>query len=371
MKTCLFILGTRPEAIKLAPVIKLFLKSNYFKTIICNTGQHRAMVDQIMNFFDIKPDYDLNIIKPNQSLSQISQAILNKLDIILDETNPDYIFVQGDTSTTFISALCAFYKKIKICHIESGLRTYNKYSPFPEEMNRVLTTHLADYHFAPTNNSRKNLLNENIAKDKILVTGNTVIDALLDGINVIKEKNNKGNSIKGITLNNDIPKILVTVHRRENHGEKFIEICNALKQVAKKRKVQIIFPVHLNPNIKEPANKVLKDVKNIMLIEPQSYEVFIWLMYNSSFIISDSGGIQEEAPSLGKPVLVVRERTERPEAIKAGTIKLIGTNKDTIVKECLNLLDDKKLYANMSQKKNPFGDGNASLKILKFMKNIK
>jgi UDP-N-acetylglucosamine 2-epimerase (non-hydrolysing) len=365
----LFIFGTRPEAIKMAPLIKAFQKEISFEIKICVTAQHRGMLDQVLEFFDIKPDYDLNIMRNNQSLFDITTKVLKGLEKILDENKPDLIFVQGDTTTAFVGALAGFYKKIKVAHIEAGLRSHNKYSPFPEEINRVLVGHLADYHFAPTERAKENLIKEGI-KENIFVVGNSVIDALFLGLDIIKQKGEEEyyNYFNFIDFSKKI--ILVTGHRRESFGEPFENICNALKELAENYKdVEIVYPVHLNPNVREPVNRILRGIDNIHLIEPLSYPYLIWLMNKSYIILTDSGGIQEEAPSLGKPVLVVREVTERVEGIEAGTAKLVGTNKDKIISEVINLLTDENEYNKIAKAVNPYGDGKTSERIINILKS--
>jgi UDP-N-acetylglucosamine 2-epimerase (non-hydrolysing) len=365
----LFIFGTRPEAIKLAPLIKEFQKSGEFNTRICVTAQHREMLDQVLSFFNIKPDYDLNIMKPNQSLFDITANILKLLEPILKKEKPDMIFVQGDTTTAFAGALAGFYQKIKVAHIEAGLRSHNKYSPFPEEINRVLAGHIADYHFAPTEKAKKNLYNEGI-KENVWVVGNTVIDALFLGLDIIKKEGEEKyyKHFSFIDFSKKI--ILLTGHRRESFGEPFENICYALREIANKYKdVEIVYPVHLNPNVREPVNRILKGIKNIHLIEPLEYPYLIWLMNKSYLILTDSGGIQEEAPSLGKPVLVMREVTERIEGVEAGTAKLVGTDKNKIIKEVQTLLEDDKEYNRMAKATNPYGDGKSSERIIHILKN--
>jgi UDP-N-acetylglucosamine 2-epimerase (non-hydrolysing) len=378
MKKILLIFGTRPEAIKMAPLVKEFQNNSVFKTKICVTGQHREMLDQVLELFEITPDYDLNVMKPNQDLFDITSNIMLKMRDVLKEYLPDLVFVHGDTTTTFIATLSAFYEKINVVHIEAGLRTGNLYSPWPEEANRKLTGVLAKWHFAPTENSKKNLLLENISSDNILVTGNTVIDALFLALKKIKSSKVLQKNIEKLLLKNnftlDINKkmILVTGHRRENFGEGFINICNALKELAFKNKnIDIVYPVHLNPNVRKPVNRILSDSDNIYLIDPLPYESFLYLLSKSYLIITDSGGVQEEAPSLGKPVLVIRDTTERPEAVEAGTVKLIGTNKEAIIFEVQKLLDDKKEYDKMSKAHNPYGDGKACKRIIEFIKKEK
>lgn len=367
MKKALIVFGTRPEAIKMAPVVKAFKESNDFETKVCVTAQHREMLDQVIAFFDIVPDYDLDLMKPNQNLYNLTGEIINGLKSVLEEFNPDFVFVHGDTTTTMAGSIAGFYSGAKVCHVEAGLRTFNKYAPFPEEINRQLTGRIADFHFAPTKQSKQNLIDENVDEDSILVTGNTVIDALLDGVEKVKSiDNDQINMLKEIVnYNKDF--ILVTGHRRENHGEGFLNICKALKVIAEQNDVQIIYPVHLNPNVQKPVNEILSDVENIDLITPLPYEAFLWLMEKSKLIITDSGGVQEEAPSLGKPVLVMRETTERPEAVEAGTVILVGTNVDKIVSEANALLQDAEKYERMSKLHNPYGDGQASKRIVEFL----
>ena len=375
MKKILVVFGTRPEAIKMAPLIKELEKNqNFFHTKVCITAQHREMLDQVLKLFNIRPDYDLNIMKPDQNLSEITSTIIQKIKPILEEANPDLILVHGDTTTTFSTSLAAYYHKIKIGHVEAGLRTGNLYSPWPEEGNRKLTGILSDYHCAPTEVSKRNLINEGVNKSKIIVTGNTVIDALkltLDKIQSNKDISAKlVQALKALGVSNLNSKfILVTGHRRENFGQGFINICEALKNIAEKNPlINIIYPVHLNPNIRTPVNQLLRGVDNIKLIEPLKYEEFVYLMSKSYFILTDSGGIQEEAPSLGKPVLVMRDSTERPEAVEAGTVKLVGSNTKKIVKEVQLLIDDFNEFQKMSKAHNPYGDGNASKKIVDMLR---
>ena len=372
MKKILLIFGTRPEAIKMAPLVKEF--QNYtkvFETKICVTAQHREMLDQVLKFFDIDPDYDLNLMKPGQNLYSLTATIIESLKSVLEDFNPDFVFVHGDTTTTMAASIASFYSGAKVCHVEAGLRTYNKLSPFPEEMNRQITGRICDYHFAPTNTSKNNLLLENISDDSILVTGNTVIDALLSSVK--KVNSNPSELINSLSKKiGDKEIVLVTGHRRENHGDGFERICKALKKIAEDDINRlIIYPVHLNPKVQQPVNRILSSVKNIILINPLAYEDFIWLMNRSKIIITDSGGVQEEAPSLGKPVLVMRDTTERPEAVEAGTVLLVGTNEDLIVSEALNLLNNKDVFEKMSKLDNPYGDGFASKRIVEFIKKIK
>ena len=376
IKKVMFAFGTRPEAIKMAPLIKTFQADKDFVTKVCVTAQHRQMLDQVLNIFDINPDYDLNIMKPGQDLFDVTVNVLSGMKRVLSDFNPDIVLIHGDTTTTSACSLAAFYNKIKIGHIEAGLRTGNIYSPWPEEANRKITGVLADYHFAPTTTSENNLLKENINKKNILVTGNTVIDALYLMIEKIEnDPRLKSRILELISsqykLFDDKKIILVTGHRRENFGHGFRNICNALKTIADNNPdFDIVYPVHFNPNVQKPVREILSNAKNIHLIEPLSYECFIYMMSKSFFIITDSGGIQEEAPSLGKPVLVMRDSSERPEAIKAGTVKLVGTDYAKIIEESQKLIDDENEYNMMSKAYNPYGDGKASLKVLNFVKSI-
>ncbi len=368
----LIVFGTRPEAIKMAPLVNQFLNDNRFDTKICVTGQHREMLDQVLSFFDIIPDFDLSLMKPNQDLYNLTAEVISGLKPILESFRPDFVYVHGDTTTTMAASIAGFYSGAKVCHIEAGLRTNNLLSPFPEEMNRQVAGRISTYHFAPTVISQENLLKENISKDCIVVTGNTVIDALLESSSRVKTLENK--EIGGLKLIVDFNKriILVTGHRRENHGQGFINICRALKTVAiNNPDVEIVYPVHLNPNVLKPVNELLGDVINIHLVKPLSYPSFVWLMNQSYLIITDSGGVQEEAPSLGKPVLVMRDTTERPEAVEAGTVILVGTDSVQIVKETQELLDDSNKYESMSSLHNPYGDGKACQRIIEFILNIK
>ena len=368
-KKVLIVFGTRPEAIKMAPVVNAFKKSADFETRVCVTAQHREMLDQVLAFFNIIPDYDLDLMKPNQNLYNLTGEIINGLKSVLEEFTPDFVFVHGDTTTTMATSIAGFYSGAKVCHVEAGLRTFNKYAPFPEEINRSITGRIADFHFAPTEQSKQNLLLENISEGGILVTGNTVIDALLDGVEKVKDIHSKQINMLKDLVNPNKDLILVTGHRRENHGEGFLNICKALKKIATENNVQIIYPVHLNPNVQKPVNKILSGVENIDLIAPLPYEAFLWLMEKSKLIITDSGGVQEEAPSLGKPVLVMRETTERPEAVDAGTVILVGTNIEKIVFEANALLQDSEKYESMSKLHNPYGDGKASDRIVEFLLN--
>jgi UDP-N-acetylglucosamine 2-epimerase (non-hydrolysing) len=335
-----------------------------FETRVCVTAQHREMLDQVLEFFDIKPDYDLNLMKPNQNLYTLTSAIILGLKPILEDYKPDYVYVHGDTTTSMAASIAAFYAGAEVCHVEAGLRTNNKLSPFPEEINRQVTTRIANYHFTPTLQSKNNLLHENVSHESIVITGNTVIDALLESsVKVFEIENSEIEKLKTI-IDKSKKLILVTGHRRENHGQGFIDICEALKDIVTKNKeVQIIYPVHLNPNVKETVYKILGDINSINLIDPLSYPAFVWLMNQSYLIITDSGGVQEEAPSLGKPVLVMRDTTERPEAVDAGTVILVGACKENIVKECNDLLNNIDKYQQMSSIHNPYGDGKACQRI--------
>lgn len=370
MKKILIIFGTRPEAIKMAPLVKEFKSNLNFKTKVCVTAQHRQMLDQVLEFFDIIPDYDLNMMKPGQNLNNLTASIIKDLKFVFDNFKPDFTFVHGDTTTTMAASLAGFYSGSNICHVEAGLRTYNNLSPFPEEINRQITARISKYHFAPTNKSKNNLVNEMIEENNILVTGNTVIDALEYSVKKIKNIDSKSVKYLKSKISNKEKIILVTGHRRENHGQGFENICLALKSIASSRSdIKIIYPVHLNPKVQEPVNRILKSIKNIILIEPLSYPEFIWLMNISKIIITDSGGVQEEAPSLGKPVLVMRETTERPEAVDVGTVKLVGTDIKKIIKETLSLLDDEEKYKQMSMLHNPYGDGKSCKRIVEFIEN--
>lgn len=365
----LFVIGTRPEAIKMAPIILLFKKSSEFTVNVCVTAQHREMLDQVLEIFQIKPDFDLNIMKENQDLFDVTIRILTGLKKIILSIKPSFLFVHGDTTTTISSSIASFYCGIKICHVEAGLRTFNKKSPFPEEINRQLTSRLADIHFCPTKRSKENLIRENINKKNIFITGNTVIDALEIGLKKIKK--NKTDRVKELEakIEQFHNMILVTGHRRENHGKGIVNICKALIKISEElHNTIIIYPVHLNPNIMKPVNKLLKNNDRIFLVEPLDYLTFIWLMNKSKLILTDSGGIQEEAPSLGKPVVLLRENTERPEGIENGNIILVGDNINQIANTTVELMTNSTRYNKVSQLKNPFGDGNASKRILKIIK---
>ena len=364
----LFVFGTRPEAIKLAPLIKEFKKHRDRVAIdICITGQHREMLDQVLDFFDLHADYDLNIMKSDQSLFDITSVLVKGMEKVLEDSSPDLIFVQGDTTTAFVGALAGFYEKIKVAHVEAGLRSFNKFSPFPEEINRVLISRLVDFHFAPTQEAKDNLLNEGV-KENIWVVGNTVIDALHLGLKILSEKRGLKEEIERffstVIKNHTAKLILVTGHRRESFGKPFENMCFALKDIVEScEDVEVVYPVHLNPNVREPVFRILGKHPRIHLIEPLSYPYLIYLLEKSYLVLTDSGGIQEEAPSLGKPVLVMREVTERQEGVEAGVAKLVGTDRGRIVKETLKLLEDKGEYKKMSRAINPYGDGRASIRI--------
>ncbi|MCL7752798.1 UDP-N-acetylglucosamine 2-epimerase (non-hydrolyzing) [Polaribacter sp. Z022] len=372
-KKILIVFGTRPEAIKMAPLVKEFkANSESFETKVCITAQHREMLDQVLHFFEIEPDYDLDLMKPNQNLHSLTADILTNLKPILDGFKPDFIFVHGDTSTAMASSVAGFYSGVRVCHVEAGLRTFNLKSPFPEEMNRSVIGVVSDIHFAPTIVAQQNLIKENKKKESIIITGNTVIDALLYSVDKVNS-NFKDKEIENLKSIIDQNKriVLVTGHRRENHGAGFINICKALKRIAENNTdCDIIYPVHLNPNVQKPVYNLLKGIKNIKLLTPLSYPAFVWLMEKSYLIITDSGGIQEEAPSLGKPVLVMRDTTERPEAVKSGTVVLVGANTNKIVEETNKLLNDKEAYNSMSLLHNPYGDGDSSEKIVNHILSI-
>lgn len=374
----MLVFGTRPEAIKMAPLVKEFQKHpDKFQTIVCVTGQHRQMLDQVLEIFDIKPDYDLNIMKQGQDLYDVTARVLTGMREVLSEAKPDVVLVHGDTTTSTAAALAAFYQQIPVGHVEAGLRTHNIYSPWPEEMNRQITGRIATYHFAPTPLSRENLIAEGIATDKITVTGNTVIDALymvIDKIKCDSDLDSKLNAeLKSAgydvdRLANGRKMVLITGHRRENFGDGFISMCRAIKALTEKYPdVDFVYPMHLNPNVRRPIHEVfgenLTGLGNMFFIEPLEYLSFVYLMEKSTIVLTDSGGIQEEAPGLGKPVLVMRDTTERPEALEAGTVKLVGTDYDKIINEVSRLLDDANYYDNMSRAVNPYGDGNACQRI--------
>ena len=371
MKKILLVFGTRPEAIKMAPLVKAFQKdTEHFETRVCVTAQHRQMLDQVLEVFGITPEYDLNIMAPNQDLYDITAKVLMGLREVLKDFRPDTVLVHGDTTTSMAASLAAFYMQIPVGHVEAGLRTYNMLSPWPEEMNRQVTDRICTYYFAPTEQSKKNLLQENIDEKKIFITGNTVIDALLMAVDIIsstpgmEEKIAKEFQEKGYTVGNR-EYILVTGHRRENFGEGFLHICKAIKELAALHPdMDIVYPVHLNPNVQKPVYELLSGVDNVYLISPLDYLPFIYAMQHSTLLLTDSGGVQEEAPSLGKPVLVMRDTTERPEALDAGTVKLVGTDYNKIVNEVSSLIDDKAAYEKMSKAVNPYGDGLACGRIV-------
>lgn len=364
----LSIFGTRPEAIKMAPVVKALEANPSIQSLVCVTAQHREMLDQVLSLFEITPDYDLDIMKSGQSLTEASSRMLLALEPIIKECQPDLVLVHGDTSTTLCGAMAAFYQQIPIGHVESGLRTYNIYSPWPEEANRQLTSIITKLHFSPTKTAAQHLYDEHNNPDYIYVTGNTVVDALLDVKDKLETDDVLKNELKQKFSDLDFSKrrVLITGHRRENFGNGFESICQAIRELALKYPdYEFVYPVHLNPNVKEPVSRLLKDLNNVKLIEPQDYLPFVYLMSTSHIILTDSGGIQEEAPSLGIPVLVMRTTTERQEAVEAGTVKLVGTHCPTIVAEVSNLIENEAIYLKMSQAHNPYGDGQASERIAK------
>lgn len=384
MKKVMLVFGTRPEAIKMAPLVIEFQKYNTdFQTIVCVTGQHRQMLDQVLDIFDIKPDFDLNIMKQGQDLYDVTSRVLTGMRDILKESNPDIVLVHGDTTTSMAAALAAFYQQIPVAHIEAGLRTYNIYSPWPEEINRQITGRIATFNFAPTPLSRQNLIQENVAPDSIFVTGNTVIDALYWVVDKIKNDHTLQQSLTDelknagydtSRLSSGRRMVLITGHRRENFGNGFTNMCKAIKHLTEKYPdVDFIYPMHLNPNVRKPIHEVfgedLSSLGNMFFIEPLEYLSFVFLMEKSTLVLTDSGGIQEEAPGLGKPVLVMRDTTERPEALKAGTVKLVGTDYDKIISEVSQLLDNSNYYDSMSQAVNPYGDGKACSRIIETLKN--
>ena len=379
MKKVMLVFGTRPEAIKMAPLVKEFQKQpKRVETVVCVTGQHREMLDQVLKIFDIKPDYDLNIMKQGQDLYDVTARVLTGMRDVLKEVKPDVVLVHGDTTTSTAAALAAFYQQIPVGHVEAGLRTHNIYSPWPEEMNRLLTGRLATYHFSPTPLSRNNLIKESVDDRNIIITGNTVIDALYWVVDKIKNNKELDNELEDILskagydvnrLNNGKKLVLITGHRRENFGDGFINMCTAIKDLTVKYPdLDFVYPMHLNPNVRKPIHEVfgenLSGLKNMFFIEPLEYLSFVYLMEKSSIVLTDSGGIQEEAPGLGKPVLVMRDTTERPEALDAGTVKLVGTDYNKIVNEVSSLIDDKAAYEKMSKAVNPYGDGLACVRIV-------
>ena len=378
MKNMMLVFGTRPEAIKMAPLVKEFQKyPEKFKTIVCVTGQHREMLDQVLRIFDIQPDYDLNIMKQGQDLYDVTAKVLIGMRDVLKETQPDIVLVHGDTTTSTAAALAAFYQQIPVGHVEAGLRTHNIYSPWPEEVNRQITGRIATYHFAPTSLSKDNLLQEGISGEQIIVTGNTVIDALYMVVEKIKndgilscelEKVLKASGYDISRLSDGKKLVLITGHRRENFGDGFISMCKAIKSLSEKYpEVDFVYPMHLNPNVRKPIHEVFGKSQraNLFFIEPLEYLSFVYLMEKAAIVLTDSGGIQEEAPGLGKPVLVMRDTTERPEALEAGTVKLVGTDYDKIVNEVSGLLDSQEYYEKMSKAINPYGDGKACSRIVK------
>lgn len=379
MKKVMLVFGTRPEAIKMAPLVKEFQKQpKRVETVVCVTGQHREMLDQVLKIFDIKPDYDLNIMKQGQDLYDVTARVLTGMRDVLKEVKPDVVLVHGDTTTSTAAALAAFYQQIPVGHVEAGLRTHNIYSPWPEEMNRLLRGRLATYHFSPTPLSRNNLIKESVDDRNIIITGNTVIDALYWVVDKIKNNKELDNELEDILskagydvnrLNNGKKLVLITGHRRENFGDGFINMCTAIKDLTVKYPdLDFVYPMHLNPNVRKPIHEVfgenLSGLKNMFFIEPLEYLSFVYLMEKSSIVLTDSGGIQEEAPGLGKPVLVMRDTTERPEALDAGTVKLVGTDYNKIVNEVSSLIDDKAAYEKMSKAVNPYGDGLACGRIV-------
>lgn len=383
MKKVMLVFGTRPEAIKMAPLVKEFQKyPEQFKTIVCVTGQHREMLDQVLHLFEITPDYDLNIMKQGQDLYDVTARVLVGMRDVLKEAQPDVVLVHGDTTTSTAAALAAFYQQIPAGHVEAGLRTHNIYSPWPEEMNRLITGRIATHHFSPTPLSKENLLKENVAESAIIVTGNTVIDALYMVVDKIKNNEELSSELATILAKSGYDTtrladgkklVLITGHRRENFGDGFINMCTAIKDLTQKYPdVDFVYPMHLNPNVRKPIHEVfgedLSNLGNMFFIEPLEYLSFVYLMEKSNIVLTDSGGIQEEAPGLGKPVLVMRDTTERPEALEAGTVKLVGTNYDKIVSEVSNLLDDAEYYDTMSKAVNPYGDGLACERIVDALK---
>jgi UDP-N-acetylglucosamine 2-epimerase (non-hydrolysing) len=373
-KRILTVFGTRPEAIKMAPLVHALAADERFEAKVCVTAQHREMLDQVLDLFEITPDYDLNLMKPGQDLTDITCGILKGLKPILAEFKPEYVLVHGDTATTLSTTLAAYYQQIKVGHVEAGLRTGNIYSPWPEEGNRKLTGAIADLHFAPTETSKKNLLQENITPEKVIVTGNTVIDALLEVIEKLKTDVELKLTLQAQFdfLDSNKRLVLITGHRRESFGGGFERICEAISQMAKSfPEVEFVYPMHLNPNVREPVNRLLADLNNVFLIEPLDYLPFVYLMNKSYVLLTDSGGIQEEAPSLGKPVLVMRDTTERPEALEAGTVKLVGTSIETIVTELSILLSNEDAYKRMSFAHKTYGDGNACSIILDILASHK
>ncbi|MGV1098815.1 non-hydrolyzing UDP-N-acetylglucosamine 2-epimerase [Thiovibrio sp. JS02] len=363
----LVIIGTRPEAIKLAPLVRLGKATTGLEVVVCFTAQHRQMLDQVVELYQISPDYDLNLMKENQSLTTLTSGVLSGVTEVIASSRPDMVVVQGDTTTTMASALAAFYERIPVAHVEAGLRTGDIYSPWPEEVNRRISTSIASLHFAPTVLSKQNLLNEGIPEKYIVVTGNTGIDSLFTISEMIDQRHDISAALDNTFsfLGDDRKNILVTMHRRENFGGCFEDACNAIKQIAWRKDVRILYPVHMNPHVREPVTRILSGIENVYLLPPLDYLPFVYLMKKAFMLITDSGGVQEEAPSLGKPVIVTRKNTERPEAIEAGTVVLAGTDTERIVTEASLLLDNREAYARMSMAHNPYGDGKACERIIK------
>jgi len=378
MKKVLIVFGTRPEAIKMVPLVNEFKKHTQdFEMKVCVTAQHREMLDQVLELFEIEPDYDLDIMKSGQDLYDITSKVLLGMRDVLTDFSPDVVLVHGDTTTTIATSLASFYQKIAVGHVEAGLRTGDIYSPWPEEANRLLTTQISAYHFAPTQTNKQNLLKEHVNPSKIVVTGNTVIDTLFLVLEKINGDQKLQSSVeeliesKGYKIQKDKKLVLITGHRRENFGDGFLNICSGLKELAQMHQdVDFVYPVHLNPNVQEPVRELLSDIKNVFLIEPLDYLPFVYLLNSSYLVLTDSGGIQEEAPSLGKPVIVMRDTTERPEAVEAGTVLLVGANQENIIENVSRLLTNDVYYKKMAYSHNPYGDGNASKKIVNFLKKI-
>jgi UDP-N-acetylglucosamine 2-epimerase (non-hydrolysing) len=370
MKKVLVCFGTRPEAIKLAPLVKEFSRRARFQTRVCVTAQHREMLDQVLELFEIVPDHDLDLMNPDQTLEKLTGAVVLSMTKVLLEEKPDLVVVQGDTTTAFAVALAAFYQTVEVAHVEAGLRTNNKYAPFPEEMNRQMTSCLTDWHFAPTKRAAEALLRENFPPERIFTVGNTVIDALIE---VVEKARRRDAEIRAQLAMIDSSKrmLLITGHRRENFGAGFQNICRAIRALAEANpEIEVVYPVHLNPNVQKPVNSILTGLANVHLIEPQDYLRFVWMLDRCSIVLTDSGGVQEEAPSLGKPVLVMREVTERPEAVEAGVAKLVGTDPQLIVSSVQTLLDDPGKYEKMSRAQNPYGDGTSAVQIADILERV-
>lgn len=366
----LVVFGTRPEAIKMAPVVNALRRDAFFETRICVTAQHRSMLDQVLNIFEIVPDFDLDLMAPGQDLTDITANVLKGMRGVLKQWKPDFVLVHGDTTTTMAASLAAYYEKVQVGHVEAGLRTGNIYSPWPEEMNRKLTGSIAQIHFAPTEKSRSNLLGEGVSENDIIITGNTVIDSLMMVVGRLSADNDARAELESrfAFLNRSRKLILVTGHRRENFGAGFENICTSIAEIGGRDDVEIVFPVHLNPNVQEPVRRILGGMSRVHLIDPQEYLPFVYLMERADIVLTDSGGVQEEAPSLGKPVLVMRDTTERPEAVDAGTVKLVGAEREKIVREVIRLLDDREEYVRMSRAHNPYGDGKAADRIIEHLR---